>query len=264
MRRSTITLLALAALLAACGAGGAAPSDPSDPGASGGDVIGDWVLTGGSIDGVDAPVLDDHRITMAITGSTIGGSAACNTYGGEITMQADGLHLDNLFQTEMACVDQAAMAAEATYMAALARVREIVRDGDELVARGDGVELRFSALAPPPTADLVDTKWVLDTVLLGDVAAAPMGEPATLELSEDGTFTGSTGCRTFSGEWVEQGDQIEAPSWGMDQTTCPAELSDQDSHVVSVIGDGFIPTIEGDLLTLMDPGGIGLVYRAED
>jgi hypothetical protein len=31
---------------------------------------------------------------------------------------------------------------------------------------------------------------------------------------------------------------------------------------VSVIGDGFIPTIEGDLLTLMDPGGIGLVYRA--
>ncbi len=50
----------------------------------------------------------------------------------------------------------------------------------------------------------------------------------------------------------------------MDETTCPAELSAQDDHVVSVIGDGFIPTIEGDLLTLMDPGGIGLVYRAED
>ncbi len=50
----------------------------------------------------------------------------------------------------------------------------------------------------------------------------------------------------------------------MDDTTCPAELSDQDDHVVSVIGDGFIPTIDGDLLTLMDPGGIGLVYRAED
>ena len=156
------------------------------------------------------------------------------------------------------------MAAEAAYMAALSRVREIVRDGDDLVARGDGIELRFEALAPPPTAELVDTTWVLETVLVGDVAAAPMGEPATLELSEDGTFTGSTGCRTFSGEWMEQGDQIQAPSWGMDQTTCPAELSDQDGHVVSVIGDGFIPTIDGDLLTLMDPGGIGLVYRAEE
>jgi hypothetical protein len=31
---------------------------------------------------------------------------------------------------------------------------------------------------------------------------------------------------------------------------------------VSVIGDGFIPTIDGELLTLMDPEGIGLVYRS--
>jgi heat shock protein HslJ len=260
MRRATIALLALAGLLAACGA---SQSDPSDPEASDGGVIGDWVLTGGSIDGDDAPVLPDHRITMTITGSTIGGSAGCNSYGGEITMGADGLHVDNLLQTEMAC-EEPAMAAEAAYMAALVRVREIVRDGEELVARGDGVELRFAALPPPPTAELVGTTWVLDTMLVGDVAASPMGEPATLELSEDGTFTGSTGCRTFSGEWIEQGDQIQAPSWSMDQTTCPAELSTQDDHVVSVIGDGFIPTIEGDLLTLLDPGGIGMVYRAEE
>ena len=260
MRRPTIFLLALAALLAACGTDQA---EPSDPGASGGAVIGDWVLTGGSIDGDDAPVLEDHRITMTITGSSIGGTAACNSYGGEIAMGADGLHLENLAQTEMAC-EEPAMAAEAAYLAALGRVREIVRDGEDLVARGDGVELRFAMVPPPPTADLVDTTWVLDTVLVGDVAASPMGEPATLELHSDGTFSGSTGCRTFSGEWTEQGDQIVAPSWGADEATCPADLSAQDDHVVSVIGDGFIPTIDGDLLTLMDPGGIGLVYRAED
>ena len=230
---------------------------------SGGTVIGDWVLTGGSIDGDDAPVLDDHRITMTITGSSIGGTAACNSYGGDITMGADGLHLENLAQTEMAC-EEPAMAAEAAYLAALARVREIVRDGEELVARGDGVELRFATVPPPPTADLVDTIWVLDTVLVGDVAASPMGEPATLELHPDGTFSGSTGCRAFSGQWTEHGDQIVAPSWGLDEETCAAELTNQDDHVVSVIGDGFIPTIDGDLLTLMDPGGIGLVYRAEE
>jgi hypothetical protein len=34
--------------------------------------------------------------------------------------------------------------------------------------------------------------------------------------------------------------------------------------VVSVIGDGFVPTLEGDRLTLTDPGSIGLVYRAAD
>jgi heat shock protein HslJ len=159
-------------------------------------------------------------------------------------------------------VPEPAMAAEAAYLAALGRVREIVRDGEELVARGDGVELRFATLPPPPTADLVGTSWVLDTVLVGDVAASPIGEPALLELNADGTFSGSTGCRSFSGGWTEQGDQIVAPSWGLDEETCPAELSAQDDHIVSVIGDGFIPTIDGDLLTLMDPGGVGLVYRA--
>jgi heat shock protein HslJ len=259
MQRMILPVLALMVLLAACGA--SQGGGPSDPGASGGAVIGDWVLTGGSIDGVDAPVLPDHRITMTITGGTIGGSAACNSYGGDIAMRADGLHLENLAQTEMAC-EEPAMAAEAAYLAALGRVREIVRDGEELVARGDGVELRFATLPPPPTADLVGTSWVLDTVLVGDVAASPIGERALLELNADGTFSGSTGCRSFSGGWTEEGDQIVAPSWGMDEETCPAELSAQDDHIVSVIGDGFIPTIEGDLLTLMDPGGIGLVYRA--
>ena len=261
MKRPWHSALALAVVLAACGVNqGPAPSEPN---ASEPVVIGDWVLAGGSIDGVDAPVLDDHRITLTITGRTIGGTAACNGYGGEIVMEADGLHLRNLAQTEMAC-EEPAMAAELEYMNALARVRAFARDGEELVASGDGVELRFAAVPPPPTAEVVGTRWVLDTLLVGDVAASPMGEPATLELHEEGTFSGSTGCRHFAGEWTERGDQIHAPSWGMDETECRADLMDQDSHVVSVIGDGFIPSVEGELLTLMDPGGVGLVYRAEE
>ncbi len=50
----------------------------------------------------------------------------------------------------------------------------------------------------------------------------------------------------------------------MDEVNCASELQEQDSHVVSVVGDGFVPSIEGDLLTLTDPGSIGLVYRAAD
>ncbi len=160
-------------------------------------MVGDWVLTGGSIDGEDAPVLPDHRITMTITGSQISGSAACNGYGGEITMGADGLHLDDLAQTAWpAWTRRQWPRRPRTWRPWCGSVRSC-RDGDELVARGDGVELRFAGLAPPPTAELVGTTWVLETVLVGDVAASPMGEPATLELNEDGTFTGSTGCRTL-------------------------------------------------------------------
>jgi len=224
-------------------------------------VVGDWVLVGGSIDGVDALILEDHRITLMIDGSQIGGVAACNQYGGEITVAGDGLHLANLGQTAMGC-EEPAMSAEVAFMGALARVREIRRDGAELVTAGDGIELHVEALEPPPTAELVDTRWVLETVFVGDVASAPLGEPATLELDGDGTFRGSTGCGAFTGHWIEQGDQIEAPSLAMDESECPADLRAQDDHVVSVIGDGFVPSIQDDLLTVTDPGGIGLVYRS--
>jgi heat shock protein HslJ len=165
--------------------------------------------------------------------------------------------------TAMGC-EEPVMAAEAAYTAALTAVESIGGEGGELVLSGPNVELRFSALAPPPTAEVVDTVWVLETLFVGDVASSPLGEPATLELRADGTFSGSTGCRSFSGEWLEQSEQIVAPSWGMDGTECPADLTQQDGHVVSVIGDGFVPSVVGDLLTLTDPGGVGLVYRAEE
>jgi hypothetical protein len=50
----------------------------------------------------------------------------------------------------------------------------------------------------------------------------------------------------------------------MDDAECAAGLAHQDATIVSVVGDGFVPSIDGDLLTLTDPGGAGLVYRAGD
>ena len=39
---------------------------------------------------------------------------------------------------------------------------------------------------------------------------------------------------------------------------CPAELEAQDSHVVSVLGDGFSAVVDGQLLTLSSSGDLGL------
>ena len=193
----------------------------------------------------------------------MGGTAACNSYGGRLRVEAGRLEIGELGMTAMACADDV-MAAEAAYTRALDRVDGLRRDGEELVLVGPDVELRFEPLPEPPTAELVDTAWVLDSVFVGDVAAAPVGDPATLELHSDGTLAGSTGCRSFTGTWVEQGEEIVATSLAMDGVECPAGLQSQDSHVVSVVGDGFVPTLERDLLTLTDPGGVGLVYRAGD
>ncbi len=251
------TLVALVALLAACSAAAPSPS-------AGGDPQGAWVLVSGATNVGELPLVEDHPVTLTIDGSSIGGTAACNGYGGRLEATSGGVQIQDLAWTAMACIPDEVMAAEAAYTRALPAVRAIRREGEQLVLEGAGLELRFDPLPEPPTADLVGVVWKLDTVLQGDVATAPMGEPSTLELRADGTFSGSTGCRPFDGQWIQNGEQLLATTFAMGDVACPAELAEQDSHVVSVIGDGFVPTVEGDRLTLMDAGGQGLVYRASE
>jgi heat shock protein HslJ len=256
MRRS---LVLLCLILAACGS-------PAVSRSSGGSVDpqGSWQLASGATDAGPVPIVADHPITLTVEGSSIGGSAACNGYGGRIEATGGGIRIADLAWTAMACMPDEVMAAEAAYTEALTAVTALRLDGEQLVLEGAGVELRFDALPEPPTAELVDTTWILETLFVGDVATAPMGDPATLELRPDGSFSGSTGCRPFDGQWVEAGEQLMATTFAMGDVACPAELAGQDSHVVSVIGDGFVPSVEGELLTLLDPGGVGLVYRASD
>lgn len=259
-RPNRLPLLAVALTLVACGSAGTPPTSPSGEPF---EPQGSWELTSGHAGGVDIPIVDDHPITLTIEGSEIGGTAACNSYGGRLTVTGGRLEIRDLGMTAMGC-EEPVLAAESAYTAALTAVESIGGDGGELVLSGPDVELRFAALAPPPTAELVDTVWVLETLFVGDVASSTLGQPATLELHSDGTFIGSTGCRSFSGDWRERGEQIVAPSFAMDGPDCPADLSQQDGHVVSVIGDGFVASVVEDLLTLTDPGGVGLVYRAEE
>ena len=123
-----------------------------------------------------------------------------------------------------------------------------------------GVELVFTGLAAPPIADLVGTTWRLESLSTGDVAVSPIGDPATLVLDAGGTFSGSTGCRQFTGSWTEGTGGIVATTMSM-YGECPADRADQDARVVGVLG-GFRAQVDGDRLTLTAQGST-LQYVAE-
>lgn len=52
----------------------------------------------------------------------------------------------------------------------------------------------------------------------------------------------------------------------MDERECPPDLAAQDSHVTSVLGDGFTIdlSVDGQVLSLVASGGLELEYRAEE
>jgi heat shock protein HslJ len=114
-----------------------------------------------------------------------------------------------------------------------------------------------------PTADLVGQLWLLDTLIQGEAATNVDGSPATLLLTEDGTLQGSTGCRSFSGEYIIVGNSVEFTNWGLEDE-CAQQLAEQDNSIVSVLGDGFAVEIDGDRLTLTSAGDEGLSYTAID
>lgn len=260
----------------ACG-GASSTGGPADD-AGPAPPVGAWAL-------VDAePAIEvppDARVTLTIEDDgdgrlQVGGTAACNTYGGLLEAGGGTWHVERLSWTEMGC-EPARMAAEAAYLDAFQRIGAWQVDGDTLVLTGDDVRLTFDRLAQVDQAALTGTTWVLDGLVSGSgddasVSSVPADvEPAELRLEDDGTFTLFTGCRDFAGEWTTSGDELALPSWGQAEGSrgvapngdldCGDDAEAQERTVLEVVEGGAVPMVEGDRLTLRR-GGTGLVFRA--
>ncbi len=253
MRRTFLALGCAVALMTAC----------AEPGEPGGDPTGvAWELTEGTVDGEPVPLVDGYPITISFTDEGFDGTAACNGYGGIYEIAGDQITLSELFGTAMACVADGVMESEQTYLESLLMVDTFSTTDDSLTLTGEGVDLVFAALPAVPAAELTGTVWVLESMVDEDAVSSVGGERATLELFTDGSMLGSTGCRTLHGRFAVNGADVDMPELAA-EGECTPELESQDSHVVTVLGDGFRAMVEGDVLTLTALGDQGLVYRAE-
>jgi heat shock protein HslJ len=224
---------------------------------------GEWRLTGGVHDGDPLPLPADAPITLVVADGEAGGRAACNSYAGTLSVDGDRLSIGATSLTEMGC-DPAVMEAEGRYIAALSEAAGWERTGDVLTLSGETVELTYALVPPVADAALVDTLWTLDGLVDGDAVSSTVAgaEPATLELRDDGTLSGTTGCRTFDGRYQAEGATVSVSGLVNDDRACP-DVADQDEHVLAVIGDRWGYAIEGNRLTL-SAGDLGLVYIADE
>jgi heat shock protein HslJ len=248
--RAAFLLTAVLVLAACAGGTGGGP-----------DVAGEWELATGTADGAPLPQPAGARATLELSADEARGISFCNHYSSAYRLSGSSLTLDGLGGTDMGC-EPDVMAAESAYLAALGAVDSAVADGEDLLLTGDGVELRFTPVAPVPEDELLGTRWTLETVVDGETASSTVGGPATLELSADGSLSGSTGCRELTGRFAVEGDEVRLTELSAGPQDCPADVAAQDRHVVTVLGDGFRVSVDGDRLTVGEPDGRGLVYRA--
>ena len=255
--RSAVPALALVLLLTACAAGGS-----GSPGATGPiDLQGSWVLTSGTGPSGPLVLVEGARVTIVFNGSQVSGQAACNQYGGTVAVAGNDVRFSAMSTTEMACAEPI-MSLEAAYWEAFALVTRVVRQGDTLTLAGQGARLDFELAPPIEDETLVGTSWTLDSLIFGEAVSSVAGSP-TLELRDDGTLAGSTGCREFTARYQVVGDEVQVTDLAA-TGTCSAELAQQDELVVGVLEGSFTVAIDGPSLTIMGDGGQGLGYRAAD
>lgn len=242
--------LALALFVAACG-------EEQPPGA---DPFGStvWQLVSGTADGTALVLVDGHLVTLVVENGAVGGTSACNSYGGDITIENGVVTIGPTFMTEMYCVEDGVMDLEAAYHVALNRINKVALDGDELVLTGTGVELRFVAQPEVPDAALVGTNWTLESIIDGETASTPAAA-ATIVFAADGTVSGSTGCNSFFGDYSTTAG---FGALGMTRMACEEPIMAQESLVAEILGPNATLTIEGSQLTIADLEGRALVFRA--
>lgn len=255
MNQTRILILATIALvIAACG------TEP--PLAQPIELTGSWQLTSGSHGDEVLEPIATHPVTIEFTADRVGGTAACNGYGGTFDASTGSLSIGEIAITEMGCFPTEVMDLEAAYVDALLAVDEATIEGATLTLSGPDTTLEFEEMAPIPAADLLGTVWVLDGLVTDDAVSSVAGDIATLELFSDGSLLGSTGCRTLTGSYVETAGSIEVSDLTADGE-CTDDLSGQDNHVISVLEGPFQAEIDGQSLSLTRPNGEGLIYRVE-
>ena len=263
--RKLLAVAFTAALLVACGESatpdrdGDSPPPPSGPNV---DAKGLWTFESGHSPSGEIEVPDSTRITMEVLADQIRGSAGCNSYGGGYAIEGDGFEAGGLALTEIACPADVAQ-AEDRFVEAIGEADTIARERRRLTLTGPGTELVFRLVPRIDPKPLTGTTWILDTLVDGELASSTLAsaEPARLRLNEDGTFEGSTGCRSFSGGWEISGDIVTVTQMVFEGDCRSAP--EQDAHVASVLGTGFRAERDEDRLTLTSAqDDLGLVYRS--
>ncbi len=268
MNRSLVLAitLVLALLAAACGDDDDATAvddstdtdGGSDPFGSG--IDGGWTLVT-LVEGGDmvVPMPDDATIDLDVNGSELGGTAACNSFGGTILVLDDGsVTVSELFSTEMACDPPELMELEARYLAALGAATSWALQDGQLTLTGPSAKLVYESTPVPDAVELTETVWQLDTFYDGSgpdgSATNQMGmEDVLLTVFDDAARVESP-CGVIGGsaEYEPGGSGTFALALEPDEIDddCPAEDRDLARDVLDRLDRVTAYEIEESRLTL--------------
>lgn len=217
-------------------------------------------FTSTEVDGYD--LVADSEIRLSFDGSRLVVNAGCNTMTGDYAVDETGLlaWTSEAAATMMGCADD--LMAQDTWVSGLFTegVHAELDDGTLRLTR-DGLTIE---LVEEADADVVGTKWTLESIITGDSASSlPAGaEPATLEIGDDGAATVFAGCNSGGSSVVVSDDTITFSALALTKMACRDDGASTVEQAVVAVLDGEVEmAVDGPTLTLTKDGQ-GLTFRA--
>ncbi len=219
-----------------------------------------WIATRISEDGAARPLVAGTQLTLTFDDGTAGGSAGCNSFGGDYHLDGDRLVVEEMSMTEMGC-DPDRHTQDEWITGLLNTEPQWSVSGDELTitATGSGTETVIVFVDEEvaiPDRPLVDTDWELITVISGTgpeaaASSVPAGAEVSLRFAEDGTFEAELGCNSGGGSYELDGDVLRVVELGVEAALCSdVEVMALEEMVTELLTSEPHWEIDGDRLRL--------------
>ncbi|SNR28514.1 Heat shock protein HslJ [Haloechinothrix alba] len=245
MRPTTIgTSLAMLAL-AGCGTDGAgqqAAELPEDR---------TFVSTSVSEGGEPRPLVDGTEVRLTFDGGELRAHAGCNHLFGNVRLQDGRLQVNGLGGTEIGCSPE--LAEQDEWLSGFLTGEPAVELDDETLVLAGGettIVLADSGEAEPDRA-LEETRWLVDTVLDGDVASSvPRDAAAHLTFAAGGEVRGNAGCNSLDARYTATGSRLDVEEITTTNMSCGQHVDRFERTVLDVLAGEPSYEIDGDRLTL--------------
>ncbi|MCP4084110.1 MAG: META domain-containing protein [Actinomycetia bacterium] len=217
-------------------------------------MIGDWTISEITTDGTPVEVPDGALITLRLDGAEAGGTAACNSFGGQYRTEGDRMVLE-LFSTEMGC-EAPLMNLEELVLGVFGASPRFTATTDSLTLTADSTVLRFAPTPEVEVAALVDNDWELSGFIEGPAASSRPGvERVHLLFAADGSLGGNAGCNGLRSTWSTEDDTLAGGALSIGEVaitrmSCGPEIDDLEQTVLAILAEADRYEIEGRRLVV--------------
>ena len=216
-----------------------------------------WVLESfASVDAETAPAVEGGESTLTfLDGGELAGSTGCNRFTGTWEQDGASISLDTGATTLAACIDPAVAAQEQALLALVPQV-ETVEQTDESLTLIDGEGTAVLAYRAALTG-LAGTSWTASGInnQTGAVESTALTPTVTAEFGEDGTVSGFTGCRDFTGSWQVDGDTFGVTDVATEGSECTGDEAAIEQSYLAALSAATTLQIQGSTLNLRDSDG---------